>query len=214
MFSGLATTANLGWFASGTVKVWAANMNAAGAWSTPVSASIAILVPAQPLVVGEVWRNQVTLSWQDCKASQPLAHYQTRVGATFATSVEIAQVSGTTYEHSQEVPGSYIYWVVPFDVAGNAGANGYVAVNVLPGIDEAISQLTTGLDAAVADMALDVSLLRTKDAFDAAVSSVNISSEAFGRAIAITEEVVARTTAVSAEAASRATAIAAEATTR
>jgi predicted phage tail protein len=182
VFTGKATSANIGWLKSGLVKVWAANANTTGSWSAATMAQIQVNPPTQPLVTAEVWRNEVTLSWQDCTASQPIAGYSLRVGATLATSVQFDLVSSLGSVRNEETPGNYMYWVFAIDAGGNAGVPGYILVTVLPSIDEAIDALTMGLDVIVEDIKTDLTLLRVKDAFSASVAAVSNSIEIVERA--------------------------------
>ena len=202
-FDAKATMTNLGWLAAGANKVWAAHISLNGTSGEPSFVVVEVLAPAQPIVVGTVWRNEVTLTWQNCVTSQPLRTYRVLVGATFATALEVSQINALTFVHTQPVRGLYTYWVTAIDAAGNQGIPGYVQATVLPGIDEAIDILTRGLDVAVRDIAYETNLLKATDAFDASVAAVQLGAE-----------IVARIDAVSAEASTRAAAILAEATAR
>jgi hypothetical protein len=202
VFSGKATSAALGWLQAGTARVWASHSSTTNEWSVPVSATIEILAPLQPLVTGAVWRNEIDLAWQDCATSQPISFYLVSRGPTLADSVEIARPTDRRLTHT-EVPGNYLYWVRAVDAGGNAGAPGYVQLTVLPGIDEALEELQEGLDEQIEE-------LKQVDA----TTGQAIANEVQERVTAIAAEAQARTTAISAEASARATALNTEAQTR
>lgn len=175
-FEGKALQANIGWLTAGNSPLWAAHKNIVGEEGEPVSVALVILPPAQPIVSQEVWRNELTLTWSNCKTSQPIQVYQISVGPTFASSELVGSEAGTSFAHSQAVSGSYTYWVVAIDVAGNQSIQGYVQVSILPSIDEALDKLTEGLDSVVDDMLTSVNLLTARDDFEASVRSTLINS--------------------------------------
>lgn len=146
VFDGKANSHNLGWLATGTTTLWAVNRNTAGEESAPVSATITVLAPGQPIVQGGVQGSQVVLAWQDCTTTQPLQHYLVRVGATWETAVGAGSVSATSFARAEPEAGTRLYWVAAVDLAGNIGAPGYVSVATLPSIDLAIAALEAGLD--------------------------------------------------------------------
>lgn len=176
-FTGKATSANLGWLASGTAQIWVAHGNIAGVWSVRTNAQIVISPPLQPVIVGEVGRGEVTLTWQDCKASQPIFTYVIRKGATFATSVLLGQQDGTSFAKTEPVQGTFLYWVVATDLGGNESFPGYVSVTVLTTIDQAITQLNNNLGVAVGDINVDLNLLKLKDSFNSSIALVGVASE-------------------------------------
>ncbi|QNK70250.1 hypothetical protein [Variovorax sp. PAMC26660] len=152
VFSGRTTVANIGWLQAGIVKVWASHNDTTGRWSAPISTAIQILPPAQPVVTGEARRDQVELQWPECRTTQPLHGYEVRVGNIFSEAVVLTVVNALGYAHTQATPGNYLYWISAIDTAGNRGAPGYKVLTTLPGIDEAIDELTEGLDEAIANL--------------------------------------------------------------
>lgn len=146
IFEGRVDSHNLGWLAAGTHLVWAAHRNAAGDWSLPVASSIEIEVPAQPVVTGNAWRDQVELSWTPSMGTQPLRGYEVRVGDVFDDAPVRTVVDALGYIYTEATPGTYMHWVTAIDVAGNRGAAGYLSLTTLPGITDAIAELQEGLD--------------------------------------------------------------------
>lgn len=202
VFSAKATSANVGWLQAGTQRVWATHGSTSNEWSVPVSASIDILAPVQPVVTGIVWRNEIELAWQDCKTTQPLSLYELRRGPTFATSVEIGRTVDRAFV-STEATGTHMYWVRAVDAGGNTSAAGYVQLTVLPGIDEALAELEEGLQEQVDELVQG-----------GQYNSQAITQEAATRAAADAAELAARTAADAAETTARGAAIAAEASAR
>lgn len=199
VWSGKAEQANLGWLKAGLVKIWARHGDTTDRWSTPVSNLIEILVPVQPVVTGEAYRDQVELSWPPCGTSLPIRGYDVRVGASFAAAQALGTVDALGYKYTQPVPGTYIYWVSPVDMAGNRGAPGFKQLVTLPGIQESLDELHEGLDDVVADLGQ---------------AKQDIAKEIQDRTAADQAEATARASAVSAEATARANALAAEQTAR
>lgn len=150
-FSGKALIANIGWLPSGTVRVWAAHYDAQGSLGVPISTTIDIAAPAQPIVHGEVWSSQIEMAWQDCRTSQPISAYIIKVGPTHAEAVEIGRTPALKFTKN-ETAGTRLYWVTAFDVGGNGGNPGYVELAALPSIDEALAELQEGLDQSLADL--------------------------------------------------------------
>jgi hypothetical protein len=151
-WTGKALAANIGWLPAGTVKVWAQHGNTQGTWGIPISATIEIAKPAQPIVRGEVWGAQIELAWQACGTTQPISAYIVKVGPTLAEAVEIGHTSSLNFVRTEPVAATRIYWVTAFDIGGNGSDAGYVQLASLPTIDDAIKELQEGLDEQVADL--------------------------------------------------------------
>lgn len=146
VFEGSANTINLGWLQSGTLVFYAVHLNTAGDASTPVSTSLVIAPPIQPIVTGEAWIDQVELQWPHSPGTQPLRGYEVRVGNIYLEAPVRTVVDALGYVYTTDAPGTYMHWVTGIDVAGNRSAPGFVSLTTLPHISEAIEQLTEGLD--------------------------------------------------------------------
>jgi len=151
-WTGKALTANIGWLPTGTVKVWAQHGNTQGVWGIPISTTIEIAPPAQPIVRGEVWGSQIELAWQPCGTTQPISAYIVKVGPTLAEAVEIGRTGSLNFVRNEPVAATRVYWVTAFDAAGNGSDAGYVQLASLPSIDDAIKELQEGLDEQIADL--------------------------------------------------------------
>ncbi|MBB1601587.1 DUF1983 domain-containing protein [Variovorax sp. UMC13] len=154
LFDGRASSANLGWFPVGSQAVWAAHHNTIDQWSEPVFKTVEIDPPAQADPHGTVNnRNTVALLWQDCKTTQPIAHYEIRIGATWETSTYVTEVLALSWSGVQPKFGDHRYWVTAVDVAGNRGAPGYTNTVTLGSLDSAIGNLRGKVDAALDEVA-------------------------------------------------------------
>ncbi|WP_418130082.1 DUF1983 domain-containing protein [Variovorax sp. 375MFSha3.1] len=151
-WTGKALTANIGWLPTGAVKVWAQHGNTQGVWGIPISTTIEIAPPAQPIVRGEVWGSQIELAWQPCGTTQPISAYIVKVGPTLAEAVEIGRTGSLNFVRNEPVAATRVYWVTAFDAAGNGSDAGYVQLASLPSIDDAIKELQEGLDEQIADL--------------------------------------------------------------
>jgi hypothetical protein len=146
VFEGKADTCNLGWLQAGTLVFYAAHVNSAGDTSAPVTTSLVILPPAQPIVTGDVWIDQVELRWTPSETTQPLRGYEVRVGPILANAQVLTVADAIGYVHTPAAAGTYLFWVTAIDRGGNRSAPGYVELTTLPHISEAIAQLQEGLD--------------------------------------------------------------------
>lgn len=157
-FQGKVSKINIGFQPVGTLQVLAAHKTTAGDWSTPVSASLAIVAPAQPLVTGSSAIDGVNLAWQDCRTTQPLVAYRISSGTTQAGATPRGSTLGTQWFQRETIIASRRYWVVAIDAGGNPSAGGYVELfsggSVDASIDAATAEIQQGLDT-VRDLVTD-----------------------------------------------------------
>lgn len=154
LFDGRASSANLGWFPAGSQAVWAAHHNTIDQWSEPVFKTIEIDPPAQADPGAAVNnRNTVTLIWQDCKTTQPITHYEIRIGANWEASTVVTQILALSWTGVQAAFGEQRYWVTAVDVAGNRGAPGYAFAVTQAALDSAISNLRGLVQASLDEIA-------------------------------------------------------------
>jgi len=75
-------------------------------------------------LTAQVLMNQITLSWQKPAYSYwrlPISYYEIRKGATWAGGTVLGQQFGTQIVINESVGGTYTYWVLAVDSAGNIG---------------------------------------------------------------------------------------------
>lgn len=107
----------------GLQRFWVAGRDVAGNTGPAGSVDVEILVPTvvQNLTV-DVVDNNVLLRWTAPPVhTLPIDYYKVYKGATFAGATLIGQVAATFDAVFEVVGGTYIYWIVPYDTAGNAG---------------------------------------------------------------------------------------------
>lgn len=135
-FDGHATGANIGWFPAGLQTVWAVHYSRSGQGSQPSSASINVLLPLTPDVSDSTQGRSVSISWSDCRTTQPLREYQIRKGDTLLDAVEIGRTTSRVFTRVEEEAGLHRYWVRAVDLAGNAGGWGTTEAMTLPDFDD------------------------------------------------------------------------------
>lgn len=114
----------------GNETFWVAAVDVAGNISPYTSAQITITSPSAPKVTAQVLDNNVELYWTVPNASLPITTYQIYKGNTFATASLIGSKTGGFTTINEVYAGTYTYWVVAVDSAGNAGAAGYLTTVV------------------------------------------------------------------------------------
>ena len=114
----------------GTRQFWVAAIDAAGNYSDAANINITITAPPAVNLVPEVIDNNVLLRWGHVKGSLPIAYYEVRKGAVFASAEVLQTVNGTFASFFENESGAYVYWLVPVDSALNYGTEISVATNV------------------------------------------------------------------------------------
>lgn len=115
-------------FLSNTFSVCAVDV--AGNIGATGSVVAQINVPTQPTITSQVIDNNVLLKWTDSTNTLPIGSYKVLRGATYATATVVGNVQGSFATIFESQGGTYTYWVVGVDTAGNAGTPGSVGVTV------------------------------------------------------------------------------------
>jgi hypothetical protein len=102
-----------------TFKIQAVDI--AGNLGAITTKTVEITAPAAPVVRPEVLDNNVLLRWTNGSSTLPIATTEIRRGATFATALVLQQVNATFAPFFEFEAGTYTYWVVNIDTAGNYG---------------------------------------------------------------------------------------------
>ena len=104
------------------------NYSDASAVSTPV-----ITGPSQvATLTADSIVNNAQLFWSTSDSIYPIQAYHIRKGETFASSVFLAEVSGTFFTKAEDTAGTFRYWVQPFDAVGQSGP----ALSAIASVDE------------------------------------------------------------------------------
>ena len=118
---GLSYQSKITW--SGNRKFWVTAIDVAGNYGSPSEVSLSISPPsAVNSLTVEVLDQNVLLRWQEPTIhTVPIDYYKVSKGAVFDTSVLLGQHSGTFSAIFEMAGGTYTYWVVAVDTAGNIG---------------------------------------------------------------------------------------------
>ncbi len=114
----------------GTRRYWVAAIDAAGNLGTPSSIDVVVTPPGQPSISQQVIDNNVLLNWTAAPGTLPIDHYEVRKGTDFATAEVVGEHAGTFAPLFEVQSGTYTYWVVAVDSAGNYGTEASVAAAV------------------------------------------------------------------------------------
>lgn len=106
---------------SGARVYWVAAIDIAGNVGAQTSVTIAINVAAQPTIAQQVVDNNVLLTWTATPGTLPIERYEMRRGSVFSSATVRGAVNGTFQAFFEEVSGTYTYWIVAIDTAGNYG---------------------------------------------------------------------------------------------
>lgn len=125
---GTTYTAKVTW--GGNRTIWLAaidsNENIGAAGSTALN----IDVPGSPTITQQTIDNNVLFSWNDVTRSLPIKYYEMRKGSSFALATVIGTVGGRFQTLFESAPGTYMYWIVGVDSAGNYGTESSTAATV------------------------------------------------------------------------------------
>jgi len=107
------------WVGSEIFKITAYDI--AGNASTQQTVTLNVTAPTAPVVRPEVLDNNVLLRWTQGVGTLPIVSTEIRRGATFATATVLQQIDATFAAFFEFAAGSYTYWLVNIDSAGNYG---------------------------------------------------------------------------------------------
>jgi predicted phage tail protein/sulfur carrier protein ThiS len=125
----------------GPRRYWVAAVDAAGNVGNPVSVDVTIAAPAAPVLTSEVIDNNVLLRWSDSTTTLPVDRYDIRRGDTYATGSSVGDNgNGRFAVFFEQAAGTYTYWIVAYDTAGNASAASSLSVKVNQPPDYALTQ--------------------------------------------------------------------------
>lgn len=118
----------------GTKNYWVAAVDIAGNVGVTSGTSITITAPSATTITTQVIDNNILLYWTDATMTLPIASYEIRRGAVYASAEIIGTKQGLFTALFETVAGTFTYWVTGIDSAGNYGtpANVPAAVNQPP----------------------------------------------------------------------------------
>ena len=111
---------------------WLGAYDIAGNESIAASEILNITPPGTPVLNTEKINNNIFIRWDDTglEKTLPINHYEIRKGTTFATAAVLQKISGTYVMFIEPLAGTYTYWVVAVDTAGNYGVEQFVTLDV------------------------------------------------------------------------------------
>lgn len=112
-------TLKANWVGSETFKITAYDI--AGNASVQQTTTLTVTAPSAPVVRPEILDNNVLLRWTQGTGTLPVISTEIRRGATFATAEVLQQIDATFAAFFEFSAGSYTYWLVNIDSAGNYG---------------------------------------------------------------------------------------------
>lgn len=115
----------------GNRTFWVAARDVAGNIGEETSQVITITPPAAPQsLTVEPLDNYALLRWNmnSPTGSLPISHYDLYKGAEFDTATKLGEVGGTFAAQFELVGGTYTYWVVTVDIAGNESTPSSISV--------------------------------------------------------------------------------------
>lgn len=117
----------------GSRTYWVVAYNAAGAMGVPASIEVNISEPGPVTSArAEVVDNNVLLYWsKPSTGSLPVARYEVRKGATWASGTTVGSNADSTFATVfEQASGDYTYWITAYDSANNPGTPVGVAAKV------------------------------------------------------------------------------------
>jgi hypothetical protein len=89
-----------------------------------------VVLPTQPSISQQVIDNNVLLQWTDSTQTLPIIVYELRRGATYTGATVIGTKQGKFTTVFETASGTYTYWLVGIDSAGNYGTPGSISAQV------------------------------------------------------------------------------------
>lgn len=104
-------------------RFWVVARDVANNLGTEASADVTIASPtAVQNLFPEVIDNNVLLKWTaPATSTLPIDNYKVYKGDVFGSAVLLGQVTATFTMRFESLGGTYTYWIVPYDTAGNVG---------------------------------------------------------------------------------------------
>lgn len=115
---------------SGTRFFWVAAKDVAGNLGTPFLVTMTITAPSVTGLRADVVDNNVLLYWTEQRGTLPVSKYYVYKGVSFETAEGKGVLTGTFIGLFETTGGTYTYWVVAEDSAGNKGAPAAITLRV------------------------------------------------------------------------------------
>lgn len=104
----------------GARRYWGVAIDVAGNVGMPAMVDVMVSNPATVSINVEVIDNNVLLRWSDAMTLLPVDRYEIRKGASWALGQQVGDNgNGRFATFFEQAAGTYTYWIVAFDTAGN-----------------------------------------------------------------------------------------------
>lgn len=114
----------------GAQRFWVVAYDTVGNIGATAFQDISVSAPIAPSPSQQVIDNNVLLRWNDTTQTLPIAYYELRKGATWASATVIGTKQGLFTVVFETVSGTYTYWLAGVDTAGNVGTPASVSAVV------------------------------------------------------------------------------------
>ena len=125
---GTTFTSQANW--GGTRRFFVAAIDLNGTYGDSNYFDAVVVLPTQPSISQQVIDNNVLLQWTDSTQTLPIIVYELRRGATYAGATVIGTKQGKFTTVFETASGTYTYWLVGIDSAGNYGTPGSISAQV------------------------------------------------------------------------------------
>lgn len=128
----------------GELKLSVAAISKSGKYSEVFPLTTFINAPQKVKPSVQVIDNNILFTWKTPSSTQPIYTYEVRKGETFEDADVVGIKTGNFTTVFERTSGTYKYWIVAIDVAGNYGEAGYVVTSVRQPTDyQFIADFTT-----------------------------------------------------------------------
>lgn len=115
----------------GSRRYWVAAIDVAGNVGPAVSVDVTISNPSAVSIQSEVIDNNVLLRWTEATTTLPVDRYEIRKGTAYAIGQQVGDNgNGRFAAFFEQAAGTYTYWIVAYDTAGNASTPASVSALV------------------------------------------------------------------------------------
>lgn len=114
----------------GSRTYWVAAKDIAGRTGAAGALTVSVTAPSAVSVTPQVIDNNVLLRWSAAGGTLPVDRYELRRGASFAAATVIGTLYARFATVFEDSAGTFNYWVVAIDSAGNMGTPASVSVRV------------------------------------------------------------------------------------
>lgn len=128
----------------GELKFAVAALSKSGKYSQVYHVNSYVQAPSKVKPSVQVIDNNILFTWKTPTSSQPIDTYEVRKGETFEDADVVGTKTGNFTTVFERTSGTYKYWVVAIDKAGNYGEAGYIITSVRQPADyQFIADFTT-----------------------------------------------------------------------